>query len=85
MFIFAEKYLYKEADKIDSRIKDTSDMLDIIDDDDDDVYNNNNNNSNNNNMITDIPILKSFDIANMFPSIDNIPGLEAVSEIQSNR
>ena len=64
-------------------------MLDIIDDDDD-VYNNNNNNnnnnnSNNNNMITDIPILESFDIANMFPSIDNIPGLEAVSEIQSNR
>ena len=84
MFIFAEKYLYKEADKIDSRIKDTSDMLDIIDDDDD-VYNNNNNNSNNNNMITDIPILESFDIANMFPNIDNIPGLEAVSEIQSNR
>ena len=27
----------------------------------------------------------SFEIANMFPSIDNISGLEAVSEILSNR
>ena len=77
--IFVEKYLYKEVVKINSRIKDTSDMLDIIDD------------INNNNMITDSSILVSFDIVNMFPSIDNISGLEAVEilkswlEILSNR
>ena len=48
-------------------------MVDIIDD------------INNNNMITDSSILVSFDIVNMFPSIDNVLGLEAVSEILSNR
>ena len=53
--IFVERYLYKEVDKINSRIKDTPDMLDIIDD------------INNNNMITDSSILASFDIVNMFP------------------
>ena len=36
-------------------------------------------------MITDSSILVSFDIVNMFPSIDNISGLEEVSEILSNR
>ena len=71
--IFVEKYLYKEVDKINSRIKDTPNMLNIIDD------------INNNNMITDSSILVSFDIVNMFPSIDNISGLEALSEILSNR
>ena len=81
LFIFVEKYLYKEADKINSRIEDTCDTLDIIDD----INNNNNNNNNNNSMIMDISILESFDSANMFPSIDNISALEAVSEIQSNR
>ena len=44
-------------------------MLDIIDDI----------NNYNNNMITD-----SFEIVNMFPSIGNISGLEAVAEILSN-
>ena len=29
--IFVEKYLYKEVNKIDSTIKDTPDMLNIID------------------------------------------------------
>ena len=29
--IFVETYLYKEVNKIDSRIKDTPDMLNIID------------------------------------------------------
>ena len=29
--IFVEKYLYKEVNKIDSRIKDTPDMLNITD------------------------------------------------------
>ena len=59
-------------DKINSRIKDTPDMLDIID-------------INNNNMITDSSILVCFDIVNMFPSIDDVSSLEAVSEILSNR
>ena len=71
--IFVEKYLYKEVDKINSRIKNTPNMLNIIDD------------INNNNMITDSSILVSFDIVNMFPSIDNISGLEAVSEIVNDR
>ena len=59
-------------DKINSRIKDTPDMLDIIDD------------INNSNMITDNSILVSLDILNIFSSIENISGLEAVSEILSN-
>ena len=71
--IFVENYSYKEVDKINSRIKDTPNMFNIIND------------INNNNMITDSSILVSFDIVNMFPSIDNISGLEAVSEIFSNR
>ena len=74
MSIFVEKYLYKEVVKINSRIKDTPDMLDIIDDI-----------NNNNNKITDSSILVSFDIVSMFPSIDNISGLEAVLVILSNR
>ena len=71
--IFVEKYSYTEVDKVNSRIKDTSDMLDITDD------------IKNNNMITNSSILVSFDMVNMFPSINNISGLEAVSEILSNR
>ena len=63
MSIFVEKYLYKEVVKINSRIKDTPDMLGII------------NNINNNNIITASCILVS---------IDNISGLEAMSEILSN-
>ena len=39
----------------------------------------------NNNTISDSSILVSFDIVNMFPSIDNISSFEAVSEILSNR
>ena len=41
--MFLEKYLYKEVNKINPRIKDTPDMLDITDD----IDNNNNNNNNN--------------------------------------
>ena len=48
-------------------------MLDITDD------------INNNNMITDSSTKVSFDIVNMFPSINNISGLDAVSEFLSNR
>ena len=71
--IFVEKYLYKEVNKIDSRIKDTPDMSNIIDMIDD------------SNVLTEDSVLVSFDIVNMFPSIDYISGLEAVSEILHNR
>ena len=37
------------------------------------------------NMITDSSILVSFDIVKMFPNIDNMSSLEAVSETLSNR
>ena len=40
---------------------------------------------NTNNMITDSSILVSFGIVNMFASIDNISGQEAVSEVLSYR
>ena len=71
--IFVEKYLYKEVNKIDSRIKDTPDMLNIID------------NINGRNIITKDSVVASFDAVNMFPSIDNVLGLEAVSEILQNK
>ena len=71
--IFVEKCLYNEMDKITSRIKDTPDMLNIIDD------------INNNNIITEESILVSFDVVYMFPSIDNVSGIEAVSEILRSR
>ena len=71
--IFVENYFYKEVKKIDSRIKDTLDMLNIID------------NINSRNIITNDSVLVSFDIVNMFPSIYNILGLEAVSEFLHNR
>ena len=64
--IFVENYLYKEINKIDSRIKDTPDML-------------------SRNIITKESVLVSFDVVTMFPSIDNVLGLEAVSEILQNR
>ena len=50
--IFVEKCLYKEVSKINPRIKDTPDMLDITDDIN---KNNNNNDNNNNNNITTKP------------------------------
>ena len=42
-------------------------------------------NFSNKNIITKYPILVIFDIVNMFPSIDNVLGLEAVSNILNNR
>ena len=71
--IFVEKCLYRQVDKIDSRIKDTPDMLNITD------------MINHSNILTEDSVQVSFDIANMFPSIDNVSGLEAVSEILKNR
>ena len=55
--IFVENYLYKEVNKIDSRIKDTPDMLNII------------GMINDSNILTEDSVLVSFDFANMFPSI----------------
>ena len=42
-------------------------------------------NINNRNIVTEDSILVGFDIVNMFPSIDNVLGSEAVSEILDNR
>ena len=66
--IFVEKVLYKEAERIPSRIKDTSHMFDIID-----ILND-----------SDLPensLLVSFDVVNMFPSIDNESGIKAVKKV----
>ena len=42
-------------------------------------------NINSRNIITNDSVLVSFDVVNMFPSIDNVLSLEAVSEILQNR
>ena len=68
---FFEKYLYKKVNKIDSTIKNTPDMLSTID------------MINNSNIFTKNSVLVSFDIVNMFPSID-VSGVEAASEILEN-
>ena len=68
---FFEKYLYKKVNKIDSTIKNTPDMLSTID------------MINNSNIFTKNSVLASFDIVNMFPSID-VSGVEAASEILEN-
>ena len=71
--IFVEKCLFEEVQKIDTRIRDTQHMLDIIDD------------INNSGILNENCMLVSFDVINMFPSIDNNMGLEAVSDILNNR
>ena len=53
------------TNNIETRIRDTSHLLDIIDDI-------------NSEMIPDIKILVSFDIVNMYPSISNDRGIAAV-------
>ena len=67
--IFVEKCLFLEVLKIESRVKDTSKMLAIID------------NLNKSNTLTSDCSLVSFDIISMFPSIDNISGLKVVKSI----
>ena len=72
MSIFVEKVLYKEVERFQSRIKDTSRMLDIIDNLND----------------PDLPensVLVSFDVVNMFPSIDNESGTKAVKKVLNDR
>ena len=39
---------------------------------------------NDSNILTDDSVLVSFDIVNMFPNINNVFGLEALSEILEN-
>ena len=56
-----------EVLKIESKVKDTSEMLSTID------------NLNKSNTLTSDCSLVSFDIINMFPSIDNISGLKQLN------
>ena len=67
--IFVEKCLCSEVLKIESRVKDTSEMLTIID------------NLNKGNTLTSACRLVSFNIINMFPSIDNVSRLKVVKRI----
>ena len=59
-----EKTLYPIADKLPSKIKDTKDMLDIID-------------RINESVLTDNHVLVSFAVVNMFPDIEYESGLES--------
>ena len=70
--IFVEKVLYKEVERVSSRIKDTSHMLDIID------------NLNDSDM-PENSVLVSFHVVNMFPSIDNESGIKAVKKVLNDR
>ena len=71
--IFVEKCLYFEVLNIECRVQDTSEMLTIID------------NLNSSNSLTSDWKLVSFDIINMFPSIDNISGLKSVKKVLESR
>ena len=64
--IFVEKCLFPEFLKIESRVQDTSEMLNFIDF------------LNDSNILTENCMLVSFDIVNMLPSIHNESGLQAV-------
>ena len=70
--IFVEKVLYKEVERIPSRIKDTHHMLDIID-------------NLNDSDLPEISVLVSFDVVNMLPSIDNESGIKAVQKVLNDR
>ena len=66
---FVEHCLYSEVLKIECRVKDIYEMLTIID------------KLNKSNTLTSDCRLASFDIINMFPSLDKISGLKAVRSI----
>ena len=70
--IFIEKVIYGIASELLSRIKDTNHMLDIIDD------------LNNLNLHPE-SVLVSFDIINIFPSIDNKLGINSVIKLLNKR
>ena len=67
--IFVEICLHPEVLKNESRIQDASEMLNFID------Y------LNKSNILTEDCILVSFDIFNLFPSIDNQSGLPTVKKV----
>ena len=71
--IFVERSLYSKILKIESMVKDISEMFTIID------------NLNKSNTLTSDSRLVSFDIINMFPSIDNTSGLKTVKSILDAR
>ena len=70
--IFVEEVLFKEIERIPSRIKDASHMLDIID-------------NLNDSVLPENSALVSFDVVNMFPSTDNESGIKAVNKLLNNR
>ena len=67
--IFVERWLFHEVLKIESRIQETTEMLNFID------YVNNNCN-----ILTEDSILISFGLANMFPIMNNQSGFRAVKD-----
>ena len=68
--ILVEK-TYLLADRLNSKIKDTDNMLEIIDDV-------------NKSVLSENCVLVSFDVVNMFPNIDNKSGLLSVKEALTN-
>ena len=72
LLIFIEKVIYGIASELLSRIKDINHMLDIIDD------------LNNLNLHPE-SVLVSFDIINIFPSIDNKLGINSVIKLLNKR
>ena len=70
--IFVEKELYKLVENLPSQIKDTNDMLNIID-------------KLNNKCIPGNTFLISFDVVNMFPSIHNESGIKSVERLLNTR
>ena len=69
---FVEKVLYKDVERIPSRIKKTSHMLDIID------------NLNDSDLSLN-SVLVSVDVVNMCPSTDNEQGIKAVKKVLNDR
>ena len=57
---------FLKSQKLESRVQNTSEMLNFFDF------------LNNSNILTENCTLVSFDIVNLFPSIDNVSGLQAV-------
>ena len=70
--VFVQKELYKLAENLPSQIKDTNDMLNIID-------------NLNNNCIPENAFLISFDVVNVFPSIHNESGIKSVERLLNTR
>ena len=65
--ILVEKTLYPLADELNSKTKDTNNMLEIID-------------NINKYMLSENCVLVTFDVVNMFPNVNNKSGLLSVKE-----